>query len=74
MVAFDVAESTLRDLVEQLATDYPDTDVTGVVGDFNQHLGELPGGGRRMVVFLGGTIGNLFPTSAPISSRDWPRP
>lgn len=61
MVAFDVAESTLRDAVEQLATDYPDTDVTGVVGDFNQHLGELPGGGRRMVVFLGGTIGNLFP-------------
>jgi L-histidine N-alpha-methyltransferase len=35
--------------------------VHGVVGDFCQHLAKLPGGGRRMVAFLGGTIGNLLP-------------
>lgn len=60
-VAFDVAEPTLRDAVDKLAVDYPGTEVLGVVGDFNEHLGALPDGGRRMVVFLGGTIGNLHP-------------
>ena len=33
----------------------------GVVGDFDRHLGLLPDGGRRLVAFLGGTIGNLVP-------------
>ncbi len=61
LVAFDVAETTLRDAVVQLSDDYPDTEVLGVVGDFNEHLAQIPTGGRRMVVFLGGTIGNLHP-------------
>ena len=33
----------------------------GVVGDFEHHLGEIPAGGRRLIAFLGGTIGNLAP-------------
>jgi L-histidine N-alpha-methyltransferase len=37
--------------------------VHAVVGDFDHHLGELPGGGRRMVAFLGSTIGNYEPES-----------
>ena len=45
----------------KLSVDYPGTEVLGVVGDFNEHLGAIPDGGRRMVVFLGGTIGNLHP-------------
>lgn len=61
MVAFDVAEPTLREAVAKLAADYPHAEVLGVVGDFNEHLDELPRGGRRMVAFLGGTIGNLHP-------------
>lgn len=36
-------------------------ELNGVVADFEQHLGLLPSGGRRMVAFLGGTIGNLTP-------------
>jgi L-histidine N-alpha-methyltransferase len=60
-VAFDVAEATLRDAVAKLAVDYAGVEVMGVVGDFNEHLGAIPDGGRRMVVFLGGTIGNLHP-------------
>jgi L-histidine N-alpha-methyltransferase len=60
-VAFDVAEPTLRDAVAKLSVDYPGTQVLGVVGDFNEHLGALPVDGRRMVAFLGGTIGNLHP-------------
>jgi L-histidine N-alpha-methyltransferase len=35
--------------------------VHGVVGDFDHHLGCIPGGGRRLIAFLGGTIGNLEP-------------
>ncbi len=31
-----------------------------MVGDFTLHLAHLPAGGRRMVAFLGGTIGNLY--------------
>jgi L-histidine N-alpha-methyltransferase len=44
-----------------LAEAYLDLSVHGVVGDYERHLGELPTGGRRMVAFLGGTIGNLRP-------------
>jgi L-histidine Nalpha-methyltransferase len=35
--------------------------VHGVVGDFTEHLGRLPGEPPRVVAFLGGTIGNLLP-------------
>jgi L-histidine N-alpha-methyltransferase len=32
-----------------------------VLADFEHHLGDLPVGGRRLVAFLGGTVGNLLP-------------
>ncbi|GAA3234436.1 L-histidine N(alpha)-methyltransferase [Pseudonocardia petroleophila] len=55
----DVSESALRLAMDALAVEYPDLELHGVVGDFTQHLDRLPRGGRRMVAFLGGTIGNL---------------
>jgi L-histidine N-alpha-methyltransferase len=61
-VPFDVSETTLRDAAAEIARDYPTLSVHGVVGDFDHHLGLLPGGGRRLVAFLGGTIGNLTPS------------
>ncbi len=60
-VPFDVSEPTLRDAVSTIASAYPGTLVHGVVGDFEQHLELLPTGGRRLVAFLGSTIGNLEP-------------
>ncbi|MEZ5410916.1 MAG: L-histidine N(alpha)-methyltransferase [Acidimicrobiales bacterium] len=60
-VPFDVAEPTLRQAAEQLVNEYPGLAVHGVVGDFRHHLHLLPGGGRRMLAVLGGTIGNLPP-------------
>jgi len=60
-VPFDVSESTLVAAGEALAESYPDMEVHGVVGDFERHLPLIPGGGRRLVAFLGGTIGNLQP-------------
>lgn len=61
IVAFDVSEPTLRRAAVTLAREYPDADVRAVVGDFEHHLGTIPTGGRRLVAFLGGTIGNLAP-------------
>lgn len=57
----DVSEPALRAAVEQLAGEYPELTVHGVVGDFTDSLEHLPSGGARMIAFLGGTIGNLVP-------------
>lgn len=59
-VPVDVSESTLRRAAAELSEAYPGLRIEGVVGDFTMHLGHLPRGGRRMVVFLGGTVGNLY--------------
>jgi len=59
-VPFDVSEQTLRDAATAVAGEYGIA-VHAVVGDFEQHLGYLPDGGRRIVAFLGSTIGNLAP-------------
>ena len=56
----DVSEGTLRDAADAIAQRYPGLAVEAVVGDFTLHLAHLPRGGRRMVAFLGGTIGNLY--------------
>ncbi|QRK11213.1 L-histidine N(alpha)-methyltransferase [Archangium violaceum] len=60
-VPFDVSEAFLRQSAEAVANEYPGLHVHAVVGDFERHLGRLPRGGRRLVAFLGGTIGNLKP-------------
>ncbi|HEY0816407.1 MAG TPA: L-histidine N(alpha)-methyltransferase [Pseudonocardia sp.] len=57
----DVSASALRAAMDALAPDYPGLALHGVVGDFTRHLDRLPRGGRRMIAFLGGTIGNLAP-------------
>lgn len=60
-VPFDVSEPTLRDAAGAIELEYPGVDVHAVVGDFEHHLGLLPGRGVRLVAFLGSTIGNLEP-------------
>ena len=60
-VPFDVCDGFLRDAAATIAGRYPGLEVHGVVGDFEHHLGEIPREGRRLVAFLGGTIGNLAP-------------
>lgn len=59
----DVSESALRGAANAVADEYPQVAVHGVVGDFTRQLDRLPGsaGGRRLMAFLGGTIGNLLP-------------
>ena len=60
-VPLDVSESALRDAVAALHVDYPHLAIHGVVGDFTEHLDRIPGQAPRLVVFLGGTIGNFLP-------------
>lgn len=60
-VPLDVSETALREAADAIVADYPGLSVHGVVGDFTEHLGRLPGESPRMVAFLGGTIGNLLP-------------
>lgn len=60
-VPFDVSEDTLRRAAHTIADEYDGVEVHAVVGDFEHHLGEIPTGGRRVVAFLGSTIGNMVP-------------
>ncbi len=60
-VPFDVSEATLRSAGAALEAEYPQLEVHGVVGDFDRHLNRLPRDRRRLVAFLGGTIGNFKP-------------
>jgi L-histidine Nalpha-methyltransferase len=62
-VPFDVSEATLRGAAAAIAAEHPAIEVHAVVGDFEHHLGRLPTGGRRLVAFLGSTIGNLAPAA-----------
>ena len=60
-VPFDVSESALRGAADALAARYPELQVHGVVGDFDRHLDRLPTDGHRLLMFLGGTLGNYTP-------------
>ena len=79
-VAFDVSETTLRESAVRIADEYPGIDVIAVVGDFEHHLGEIPPGGRRLVAFLGSSVGNVPPEErarvlralrAGLAAGDW---
>jgi L-histidine Nalpha-methyltransferase len=71
-VGFDVDETTLSQAGALLAAEYPGLTVEGVVGDFEHHVPSLrdTGSGRRMIAFLGSTIGNLEPEPRAAFLRD----
>ena len=58
-IPFDVDAGTLQSAGTAIEADYPGVEVDAVCGDFEEHLAEIPSGGKRLVVFLGSTIGNL---------------
>ena len=60
-VPMDVSPTALSEAAVRITADYPGLRVHNIVGDFARHLKHLPGGGDRLVAFLGGTIGNLVP-------------
>jgi L-histidine Nalpha-methyltransferase len=60
-VPFDVDAGMLSATATAIQSEYPGVEIRAVCGDFEEHLAEIPGGGRRLFVFLGSTIGNLTP-------------
>jgi L-histidine Nalpha-methyltransferase len=56
----DVDETTVAASAERLLAEDPALQVHAVIGDFERHLVHVPAPtGRRLVLFLGSTIGNL---------------
>lgn len=58
-VPFDVSEGIVRRAAAGLLEFYPELRVHAVIGEFDQHLERIPRGSRRLIIFLGGTIGNF---------------
>jgi L-histidine N-alpha-methyltransferase len=66
-VPVDMDGGVLEGSARALLHEDPDLDVHAVVGDFERHLDRVPpAAGRRLVAFLGSTIGNL---DAPARER-----
>jgi len=60
-VPFDVDPSVLEDATAALSARYPGLRIAPFVGDFEHDLGAIPPGRKRMIAFIGSTIGNLDP-------------
>jgi len=65
-VPFDVSESAVTGSASRLLKEYPTLEISGFVGDFDHSLERLLArprrdGSGRLVIFLGGTIGNFTP-------------
>jgi L-histidine Nalpha-methyltransferase len=60
-VPVDVSGDFLAGAADQIAVDHPGLAVHAVVADYERHLHLLPTGPDRLLVFLGGTIGNMTP-------------
>jgi L-histidine Nalpha-methyltransferase len=59
-VPVDVSESAVRELADRLSNTYDGIQIHGVVADFEHDLERLRANGdRRLVAFLGGTLGNF---------------
>jgi L-histidine Nalpha-methyltransferase len=60
-IPFDVDAGMLNAAGSAIQREYPGIEIDAVCGDFEEHLGKIPRVGRRLVAFLGSTIGNLTP-------------
>ncbi|HVQ99368.1 MAG TPA: L-histidine N(alpha)-methyltransferase [Mycobacterium sp.] len=58
-VPFDVDAGILQTAGIAIQREYPGVEIAAVCGDFEEHLAQIPVGGRRLFAFLGSTIGNL---------------
>jgi L-histidine N-alpha-methyltransferase len=59
-VPVDVSESAIEESAARLTAEYEALAIHGIVGDFERDLGRIRrNGDRRLIAFLGGTIGNF---------------
>jgi L-histidine Nalpha-methyltransferase len=66
-VPVDVDPAVLTEATDALELEYPGLRIAPFVGDFERDLAAVPVRGRRMIAFLGSTIGNL----EPVARRDF---
>lgn len=62
-VPVDISEHSIREASEELIKLYENIPIFGIVADFNRQLEVLPNG-RKMVIFLGSTMGNFTENEA----------
>lgn len=55
----DISEAAVNGAALALCTDYPELRIDGMIGDFMKDLHLVPQHGRRLISFLGSTIGNF---------------
>jgi L-histidine Nalpha-methyltransferase len=60
-VPVDVSPTAVEQAIIGLRVDYPEVALSGIIADFETHLDRLIAGGRKLIAFLGSTIGNLGP-------------
>jgi L-histidine N-alpha-methyltransferase len=61
-VPVDISEEITHQTASCLVEEYPGLEVRGLVCDFEQDLERIPAAaGKRLIAFLGGTVGNLYP-------------
>jgi L-histidine N-alpha-methyltransferase len=61
-VPVDISPEITHETAQALVSEYPGLAVRGLVCDFEHDLERIPAGaGGRLIAFLGGTIGNLYP-------------
>jgi L-histidine Nalpha-methyltransferase len=61
-VPVDISEEITHQTAASLVDEYPGLAVRGLVCDFEQDLERIPeASGSRLIAFLGGTVGNLYP-------------
>jgi len=65
LVLFEINRAMVDASVARLRREHPEVHVTGVVGTFPDELHRLGPGGRRLVLFLGSTLGNQKPAQVP---------
>ena len=64
-VLLDINEEIVGRSVTALRSAYPTTEFEGVAADFLEELPAIRRTGRRLLAFLGSTIGNLAPREVP---------
>jgi L-histidine Nalpha-methyltransferase len=63
-VPIDISPEITHETANALIGEYPGLSVRGLVCDFEHDLERIPSpGGSRLIAFLGGTIGNLYPAA-----------
>ena len=58
-IPVDVSETALTEASEELLKIYPGLKVLGIVADFTMHMDAVPCEHRKLILFLGSTIGNF---------------